>query len=113
MSDKTQLIVGVAVATFIVVILAAINTMLSPTLQGVGAQTAGAMGANTTAFYTAIQGSATNAATGYAATNSIVPYLAIAFGILAALGISLAAYFKLGKKGGSSRSYRSGFADYE
>jgi hypothetical protein len=106
MGEKSQLVVGIAVACFIVVVLAAIALMIAPTLQGVGAATAGAMGTNLTTFYNSSQTAAISAAQGYAATNSIVPYLAIAFGILAALGISLTAYFHFGKGGSKVRRHR-------
>ena len=92
-----ETVVKIAVATFIIAILGAIFVMIGPTLQGVGAQTAGAMGTNLTAYYNATNTSAVNAATGYGSANLITPFLAIAFGLLTVLGISLAGYFHMGR----------------
>ena len=95
---KVDTVVTIAVATFIIAVLGAIFVMIGPTLQGVGAQTAGAMGTNTSGYYAATNTSALNAATGYGSSNLITPFLAIAFGLLAVLGISLSKFFKSGSK---------------
>ena len=93
-----ETVVKIAVATFIIAILGAIFVMIGPTLQGVGAQTAGAMGTNTSGYYAATNVSALNAASGYGSANLITPFLAIAFGLLSVLGISLAAFFRSGRR---------------
>ena len=93
-----ETVVKIAVATFIIAILGAIFVMIGPTLQGVGAQTAGAMGTNLTLYYNTTNTSAVNAASGYGSANLITPFLAIAFGLLSVLGISLAAFFRSGKR---------------
>lgn len=92
--DNTQLIVGIGIAVFIIATLGSIFVMLGPTLFGVGTEIATSTGTNTSEYYNASVAAAVAGAEGYGAANTITPYLAIAFGILSALGISLASYFK-------------------
>lgn len=103
MTNTIQVGTAMAISVFIIAILGAIFVMIGPVLQGVGAQTAGAMGTNLSTYYNSSLLAANNAATGYGSTNQITPYLVLAFGILAALGISLAGFFKTGGKRHYSR----------